>query len=125
MWIIKERNMGTLVIDVTNSGTTATYDKKSGPGTVSTAGKINFAGQGAGQESITWNLSSGTFATPPITLKDSANNPLPSGGEFTWPATGGSNSLTLTDKDSKGGAEYNYCLKTSGGDLDPKIINRT
>ena len=116
--------MGTLVIDVANSGTAATYDRKSGPGSVTSGGEISFKGQGAGQESITWNLSSGTFATPPITLKDSANNPLASGGEFTFPAAGGGSSLTLTDNDSKGGAEYNYCLKTSGGDLDPKIINR-
>ncbi|TDG11831.1 hypothetical protein E2F43_15790 [Seongchinamella unica] len=119
--------MGTLVIDVTNNGTSASYAKVSGPGTVGTDGEINFQGQGAGQQSITWNLASGTFATPPITMTDANGNSLPDGGngaEFSWPTTGGETSLTITDQDDSGGAQYNYCLKTSGGDLDPKIINR-
>jgi hypothetical protein len=117
--------MGTLVIAVDNSVTPATYTRTSGPGSVTAAGEISFAGQGAGQESITWNLPSGTtFSAPPITMTDNSGNALPNGGEFTWPVTGGTTSLTITDKDDSGGAQYNYCLKTSGGDLDPKIINR-
>lgn len=116
--------MGTLVIDVANNGTSATYSKTSGPGSVTAEGEISFQGQGAGQETITWNLSSGTFSNPPITMTDANGASLPNGGEFTWPTTGGGSSLTITDADDPGGTQYNYCLKTSGGDLDPKIINR-
>ena len=57
-------------------------------------------------------------------MTDNNGGALTNGGEFTWPVTGGGTGLTITDKDDSGGTQYNYCLKTSGGDLDPKIINR-
>lgn len=124
IWTIEEKNMGTLKIAVSNNASSATYSKTSGPGTVSPAGEINFAGQGAGQESIEWTLSNGTFSSPPITMTDQNGNGLTNGGEFSWPTTGGTNTLTITDQDDPGGTQYNYCLNTSGGTLDPKIINR-
>lgn len=114
--------MPTLNVDITAiSGTTGTYDKQSGPGTVGSNGDIDFQGSSANAAvDIAWTLADSLG-------KAFASNGFSAGAttEFSnITLSNGNKTLTVTDNNDPG-QQYEYSLTLSDGTvLDPKIINR-
>lgn len=114
--------MPTLNVNITAiSGSTGTYDKASGPGSVASDGDIDFQGSSANAAvDIAWTLADSLGKT-------FASNGFSAGSTSEFSNTtlsNGNKTLTVTDNNDPG-QEYEYSLTLSDGTvLDPKIINR-
>lgn len=121
--------MATLKIDITAiSGSTGTYSRSSGPGTVTSAGDITLNASSGANQDIAWTIdstltetfkSTDSFSTAPVPGKGSHN------GEFSGlTVSTDAKTLTITDANNAND-QYEYSLTLSDGTvLDPKIINR-
>jgi hypothetical protein len=114
--------MPTLNVNITAiSGSTGTYDRASGPGTVASNGDIDFRGSGASAAvDIAWTLANElgkTFSSDGFSAGSTS--------EFSNVTLSNANkTLTVTDANDPG-QQYEYSLTLSDGTvLDPKIINR-
>jgi hypothetical protein len=121
--------MPTLEINITAiNGSTGTYSRKSGPGTVESNGDITLNANSGANVDLAWTIASTiskTFkpsnAFTSKALKDKGSHT----GEFTVkPNSNGNKTVTVTDSNDAGdGYEYSLTL-LDGTVLDPKIINR-
>jgi hypothetical protein len=106
--------MTDISVEVTISGGVATY--KSHDGVVDSEGNITIA---ANEDAIiTFEPAAGqewSFQSPWIAIS-------PTGGDISF-SSGTASAVVIEDKNTDDTGTYTYCLETTEGALDPRIIN--
>lgn len=122
--------MPTLSIDITAvNGSTATYDKTSGPGSVNSAGDIDFSGPGGPQAgvNVAWTLNipndTRTFSTNLQAVFDPGTGNAAT--DFTVLGLTNSNkTVTVSDTNVPNTSSEFSLVLSDGTTFDPRIINR-